>query len=167
LNFQQKGSVNVRLEGFMPNLTDQQLAEMAERDKSALRDFWTQVFETPPPPQLRRDLMVLILSYRIQEQAFGGLSKSTRSRLRQIARALDANPEAALIAAPNVKPGTRLVREWGNKVHVVEVEERGYRYGGAPYASLSKIARLITGAHWSGPLFFGLKDKQPELEHAQ
>ena len=62
--------------------------------------------------------------------------------------------------APSIKPGTRLVREWGNKVHVVEVDERGYIYAGSRYESLSQIARLITGTRWSGPLFFGLKKQQ-------
>ena len=111
--------------------------------------------------------MILILSYRIQERAFGGLSIPTRSRLRQIARALGANPHAAVSVAPSSKPGTRLVREWGNKVHIVEVDEQGFRYDGGRYTSLSEIARLITGTRWSGPVFFGLKNKRLKLEKGQ
>jgi len=150
----------------MPNPNDLKLSELPKLGKSALCRFWEQVFDGAPPRQLRRDLMILILSYCIQEQAFGGLSVRTRSRLRLMARAIDANPNAALSAAPNLKPGTRLVREWGNKVHIVEVDERGYRYDGGRYASLSEIARLITGTRWSGPVFFGLKGKQARLEKA-
>ena len=54
-------------------------------------------------------------------------------------------------------PGTRLVRQWGDRVHLVNVETNGYEYHGARYQSLSEIARLITGTRWSGPLFFGIK----------
>ena len=57
-------------------------------------------------------------------------------------------------------PGTRLVRQWRNQVHLVSVEAGGYEYQGVRYKSLSEVARLITGTRWSGPLFFGLKDKQ-------
>lgn len=141
----------------MPNSTARRLAELPKLGKSVLSQSWEQVFDGPPPQRLRRDLMILILSYRIQEQAFGGLTSATRSRLRQMARALDADPTAPINAAPTLKPGTRLVREWGNKVHVVEVHKKGYHYAGGRYTSLSEIARLITGARWSGPLFFGIK----------
>jgi len=150
----------------MSKPTAPRLAELPKLGKAALCRFWEQVFDGSPPPRLRRDLMILILSYRVQEQAFRGLSVRTRSRLRQIARAIDANPDAALSAAPSLKPGTRLIREWGNKVHIVEVDERGYKYDGGRYTSLSEIARLITGTRWSGPMFFGLKDNQPKLEKA-
>ena len=59
-----------------------------------------------------------------------------------------------------MKPGTRLVREWKQQVHTVEVDTEGYQYKGTRYDSLSEIARLITGTRWSGPLFFGVKAKQ-------
>ena len=148
----------------MPDSTARRLAELPKLGKPALNHFWEQVFDGPPPQRLRRDLIILILSYRIQEQAFGGLSTPTRSRLHQMARGLNANPNAAVAPAPGLKPGTRLVREWRNKVHVVEVDQKGYHYDGGHYTSLSEIARLITGVRWSGPLFFGLKNNQTKLE---
>jgi hypothetical protein len=55
------------------------------------------------------------------------------------------------------KPGTRLVREWHGRAHAVIVLEDGFEYQGRRYASLSRIASLITGTRWSGPVFFGLK----------
>jgi hypothetical protein len=61
---------------------------------------------------------------------------------------------------PGLKPGTRLVRQWRDQVHLVNVEADGYEYQGARYQSLSEIARLITGTRWSGPLFFGIKIEQ-------
>jgi hypothetical protein len=55
-----------------------------------------------------------------------------------------------------VKPGTRLVREWNGQTHTVLVHADGVEWRGKRYRSLSIVAREITGAHWSGPRFFGL-----------
>jgi hypothetical protein len=57
----------------------------------------------------------------------------------------------------SLKPGTRLVREWGGLVHTVTVLEDGFDYAGQRHRSLTRIASLITGAHWSGPRFFGIR----------
>jgi hypothetical protein len=73
---------------------------------------------------------------------------------------LKPTPTPQFQPRPPIKPGTRLVRQWKEQVHVVEVEMEGYAYKGTRYKNLSEIARLITGTRWSGPLFFGLKDKQ-------
>jgi len=77
-----------------------------------------------------------------------------------LARAFESNSDAAVSSIPSIKPGTRLVRQWGDQVHLVNVESNGYEYQGARYKSLSEIARLITGTHSSGPLFFGIKSEQ-------
>ncbi len=55
------------------------------------------------------------------------------------------------------KPGTRLIREWRGVTHAVLVHADGYEWQGQKHRSLSLIARAITGAHWSGPRFFGLR----------
>ena len=52
--------------------------------------------------------------------------------------------------------GTRLMREWNGRMHVVDVTDDGFVFDGKTYRSLSAIARRITGVHWSGPRFFGL-----------
>jgi hypothetical protein len=109
---------------------------------------------------MRKELMLQIVAYRLQEQEFGGLSEVSRRRLRQLASTFEADPNAVVSTRPAIKPGTRLVRQWKEQVHVVEVGAEGYEYKGARYESLSEIARLITGTRWSGPLFFGLKGKQ-------
>ena len=59
-------------------------------------------------------------------------------------------------AAPQLRPGAQLLRTWNGVTHRVDVVEDGYRYRGVVYRSLSAIAKRITGAHWSGPRFFGL-----------
>ena len=141
----------------MPDNLATQLDSLPRMGKDALSALWRQLFQTAPPNSLRSQLMVRILAYRIQEQAFRGLSPSARQRLRQLARAVEKDPGAEISAAPAFKPGTRLIRQWQDQTHVVTVSEKGYEYQGTLYQSLSEIARLITGTRWSGPLFFGLK----------
>jgi hypothetical protein len=124
----------------------------------ALRVVWRQVFRSSPPGAARKEFLVRILAYAVQEQAHRALSKSCAKALREFERAkrLTVSP-----AAPETKfrPGARLVRHWGGRDHEVMVMERGYAYRGTSYSSLSEIARHITGARWSGPRFFGLKKK--------
>jgi hypothetical protein len=115
---------------------------------------------------MRKELLVRVIAYRLQEREFGALSEASCRRLRHLASALEANPNAEISTRPPIKPGTRLVRQWKDQVHVVEAEAKGYQYKGARYESLSEIARVITGTRWSGPLFFGLK-KSTEIRDAQ
>jgi len=104
--------------------------------------------------------MLRVVAHRLQEQEFGGLSEVDRRRLRQLAATFEADPNAVVSNRPPIKAGTRLVRQWRDQVHLVNVEANGYEYQGARYQSLSEIARLITGTHWSGPLFFGIRSEQ-------
>ncbi|MFZ1011539.1 MAG: DUF2924 domain-containing protein [Candidatus Sulfotelmatobacter sp.] len=143
----------------MPDSIAKRLAALPQLSKAALTDLWRQLFKTDPPCQTRRELLLPILAYRIQEQEFGGLSDAGCRRLRQLATMFEADPDAVVSNRPRIKAGTRLVRQWKEQVHVVEVEAEGYEYRGARYENLSEIARLITGTRWSGPAFFGLKAK--------
>ena len=134
------------------------IAQLPKLDRTALCDLWESHFRTSPPAKLRRDLMIPILAYRIQEQAFGSLKAATRNRLRQLAEGFAEGSNDLVKPKPSLKPGTRLIRECGNQVHLVNVEAKGYEYKGGRYKSLSQIARLITGTRWSGPVFFGIKN---------
>jgi len=141
----------------MPENVKDRLAVLPKMGNSQLYDLWKELFKQAPPRQVRRGLIIRILAYRIQEQAYGGLSPATRKRLGEVARKFETNPNAELSGAPRIKPGTRLIRDWRGQSHRVTVLENGYEYAGKRYASLSQIARLITGTRWSGPLFFGLR----------
>jgi hypothetical protein len=161
LDCSRKGSVNVGLGGFpMPDPVEKRIATLPTLSKAALCDLWKQFFHSAPSSQLRRDLIIPILSYRMQEQAFGSLSARARERLRQLSRAFEEGSDPTAAGAPRIRPGTRLVRQWGDRVYLVNVQTNGYEYQGNRYRSLSEIARLITGTRWSGPLFFGIKSKQ-------
>src|ERR1039458_1503473 len=96
----------------MPGSLSPQLDSLPRMSKDALSGLWRQLFQSPPPHQLRRQLMVRILAYRIQEQEFRGLNPSARQTLRQMARALERDPAAEISDAPSFKPGTRLIRQW-------------------------------------------------------
>jgi Protein of unknown function (DUF2924) len=120
-----------------------------------LRGEWRRLYHSEPP-RISRDLLVLALGYRLQEIAHGGLGKATRRKLQTIAKALQTTGRVASTPTLSLKPGARLVREWGGRTHTVTITEHGFEYAAQNYPSLTKIARKITGAHWSGPRFFGL-----------
>jgi Protein of unknown function (DUF2924) len=120
-----------------------------------LRGEWRRLYHGEAP-KLSRDLLVLALSYRLQEIEHGGLGKATRRKLETIAKSLRTTGRVGSAPSLSLKPGARLVREWHGRTHTVTVTEDGFEYAGVGYPSLSTIAKKITGAHWSGPRFFGL-----------
>jgi len=128
-----------------------------------LRTEWRRLYRYQPP-RMSRDLLVRSIAYRMQALAYGGLSKATQRRLIALTKELRANGGIS-DPGPRARPGSRLVREWRGRTHTVVVREDGFEYAGKPYSSLSKIAQAITGAHWSGPRFFGLnRSKAPEIQ---
>ncbi len=141
----------------MPHALAKQLAEIESANPAKLRARWEQAFKRPTPKRASRDLLLRALAYHIQEQAEDGLSKVTRRRLAKLAGPNGENRKPISLPIIRLKPGSRLIREWHGEVHRVTVLEKGFDWRGNRYASLSQIARAITGARWSGPLFFGLR----------
>jgi Protein of unknown function (DUF2924) len=136
-----------------------QINSLPALSKSQLLIIWAENFSNDPPPKLRKELMVPILAYRIQEKEFGGLSHAARRRLREVAASLMTDKPAQERPDSAPKTGTRLLRMWRGVTHEVIATGSGYEYHGRTYSSLSKIAREITGTQWSGPLFFGVRKK--------
>jgi hypothetical protein len=132
-----------------------QIAALKTRSMPELHDMWRELFNKQLPALSRRYLEDR-LAYRVQELHFGGLSDRARRKLDALADQLE--PKAARRRDPG-RPiaGTRLVREWRNVQHTVEVREHDFEYEGRPYKSLSAIAREITNVRWNGWLFFGLR----------
>ena len=120
-----------------------------------LRREWRRLYDRDAP-RVSRDLLILGLGYRLQEIEHGGLGKATRRKLQTMAKALRTSGRVGAMPSLNLKPGARLIREWHGRTHIVTVTEDGFEFAGTSYASLSKIAKTITGTHWSGPRFFGL-----------
>lgn len=131
------------------------LVALSELTLPELRTEWRRLYRSPPP-RLSRNLMVRAIAYRIQERACGGLAPALSRKLREYGRK-DANmPDGLNTTGTLAKPGTRLLREWNGRTYTVMITEDGFAYNGMTYGSLTKIARIITGAHWSGPRFFGM-----------
>lgn len=124
-----------------------------------LRREWQRLYNNDPP-KISRDLLVLGIAYRLQELEYGGLGKVTIRKLRTLAKTLRKMGRVGATPSLNLKPGARLVREWRGRTHTVTVTEDGFEYAGSNYPSLTRIARTITGTHWSGPRFFGLEAKE-------
>ena len=120
-----------------------------------LRREWRRLYRSEPP-RISRDLLIRGIGFRLQEIRHGGLGKSTRRKLKTLAKMFRTEGRVAPDPGLSLKPGARLVREWHGRTHTVTVTEDGFEYGGTNYPSLTKIAKKITGAHWSGPRFFGL-----------
>ena len=122
--------------------------------------------------RLSRDLLMRGITYKLQERPLGGLSKSILRKLERLTE--PAETDAQQPTAPiSLKTGTRLVREWRGVTHSVLVHADGFEWSGRRYRSLTLVAREITGAHWSGPRFFGLRKcagrsvESAEGEHAE
>lgn len=123
-----------------------------------LKNEWARRHDAPAP-NISPDLLRLGLGYRLQEERLGGLSRETRSLLRQVARKADVG-EPNMPPPRKLTPGTRLVRDWHGVGHTVTVLEKGFEYDGKTWRSLTAIARSITGTHWNGPRFFGLAGRK-------
>ena len=125
--------------------------EIETMDRAALIAAWNEVFGTHVPKRLSSPFLRRFLAFEVQTRESTGLPKGFVTKLARAARD-DPSP-----ASPALKPGGRLIREWNGVTHVVDVVEGGFLWNGQRYASLSPVARAITGARWSGPRFFGLK----------
>jgi hypothetical protein len=144
-----------------------QLAELPTLSIGELRGRWRSLYGTEPPGSYKSQYLIRRLAWRIQELAFGGLSESARATLQQV-----ASEDAATARRPSSRKremnlpvaGTRLIRDWNGERHEVLVARDGFDYRGRRYRSLSAVAKAITGAHRSGPLFFGLKASGKETE---
>lgn len=127
--------------------------------RADLVERWVKAHGNPPPKGLKRGLLERSAAWDIQARRLGGLSAASRRRLTEVdggagrAGSLGAGNGGAAGPPPI---GSRLMREWNGRMHIVDVVEGGFAFDGKRYRSLSAIARRITGAHWSGPRFFGL-----------
>jgi len=130
------------------------LEDLDTMDRVALVATWSDLIGTPVPKGLSQTLLRRILATELQIRRYGGLPTRAKAALRR-----DGGKQRSRPKSPALKPGGRLLREWNGVTHVVEVDDGGYYWKGERYRSLSAIAREITGAHWSGPRFFGLNGK--------
>ena len=133
---------------------DKALAALATLPSAQLSERWADVGSgsapNVPAPLLRR-----LLAQRLQEKRHGALPLLVVRELERVASAGGPIPEQSRKAV-TLTPGTRLIREWNGRTIAVEVRNDRFVWEDRTYRSLSEIARVVTGAHWSGPRFFGL-----------
>jgi len=127
-----------------------------------LRIRFRELCRTEPPPAFGPDLLRRSIARRIQERAYGGLSREHQRLLDQLVRAAKAKPNGRLELARRIKPGSELVRTWNKRTYRIVVLKNGFAHEGRTYKSLSEIASEITGTKWNGPRFFGLRRSSSE-----
>lgn len=154
---------------------------IGDLSREELIDRWIKMYDYPPPSGIRNELLIRSASWHQQARQLGGFSPGTKRWLKEAIRRLEGEAQRKAESrsrngdfvlgevrstardAPlpvrrrqTLHPGARLLREWNGRTHVVDVIESGFVFEGKVFGSLSAIARQITGAHWSGPRFFGL-----------
>ena len=134
----------------------ERLEKIAAMDRAACAAALADLPGITAPPRLRAETLRRLLAYESQARALGGLTAQERRTVRAVAHG-KAGRDAGIAVA---SPGTQLVREWKGRTYRVQVAETGYVLDGVPYASLSAVAKRITGTAWSGPRFFGMTSKR-------
>ncbi len=132
------------------------VAAIQKMDTKALRQLWPKLFGCQAP-KLNKVLLVQRLAFRVQELEFGSVSDKHKAKLERLQKVASQNRPLPKTRINRPPVGTRLVKEYDGTSHEVMVTREGFEYRGQVYRSLSKIACLITGSHWSGPQFFNLK----------
>ena len=135
---------------------EKDLAGLAAMSPAQLRERWLAMggdaVPSVPPALLRR-----LLAQRLQEKRHGKLPLLVVRELDRVVGAASLNLVTKSQPKVTLSTGTRLIREWNGQTISVEVLDDGFVWNERTYRSLSEIAREVTGAHWSGPRFFGLK----------
>lgn len=144
-----------------------------------LHALWRKYFPrrcSKPPPKVKQ-VLIREIAWTMQERQFGGLDAETKRLLNAAIRAAEREgiamrtlnteprrrgekrirPQPSAKSRTKLQTGTKLIRTWHGRTHVVVVlADARFEYRGKNYSSLSEIARLITGTYWSGPRFFGV-----------
>ena len=128
-----------------------EIAGLCGLSRADLVERWVELHGSPPIKTMTQDLLARGIAYEMQVRQIGGLTPTERKALTALARGRTSPSPGVL------KAGTRLYRSWRGVTQEVLVLEDGYSWRGKSYASLSEVARAITGTRWSGPRFFGLQ----------
>ena len=127
---------------------DDLVAEIEQLDLEGLRKFWGQ--RNGAPPKLRSvPILRMLLAWRVQSDALGGLDGESRRTLGRKGKVRTEGLDLGI--------GARLTRQWQGRTHEVLVEVGGFRWQGQHYRSLSAVATAIAGSKWNGPRFVGLR----------
>jgi hypothetical protein len=147
--------------------TEALLSSLRPLPLADLRAAWRKLFHRRPASGLTRTLLIAMLAYQHQAQRSGDLDPTSEAFLERISRKLQSRKErpgrGLLVPAlpmNTLQPGTVFVREWNGRQEVVTVVEGGFLWAGSAYPTLSGVACAITGSHWNGWRFFGLRERE-------
>jgi hypothetical protein len=137
------------------------VANLGGHDLNGLRRQWRDHLGGEPPTHLPHWLLMRVLAYRLQADAFGDLDKSIRRTLRSgkedsVGAPFDRRAPQTREGV-GLKAGALLVREWKGQLERVMILEQGFAWNGQTFGSLSQIAKAMTGTSWNGHRFFGLR----------
>jgi hypothetical protein len=132
--------------------------------RAELIERWSKHHGHPPPKAISTRLLVYSIAYAIQTEAYGGLSKRSQKQLVSFANSakpshashISKGRAASFRMGITPSQGTKFLRDWNGRSHVVEVMDNGFLWQGEIHRSLTAIAFAITGSRWSGPRFFGV-----------
>jgi len=139
------------------------IEELQYLSRQELIKRWKKLFKKNSPPNARKELLIKHIAWEMQAKEKGGYSAQTRKKLDKLAESFAKNKEVDNIkslkesSTLEIKPGTKLIREYEGEKHEVIALEKGFEYNNKTYKSLSAIANEITGTRWNGKVFFGLK----------
>lgn len=156
---------------------EKELAALGRLTVAELRLKHAEVFGEPNR-SCNKEYLVKRIVWRMQANAYGGLSERARQRAEELANDADLRttapkvrkPEAGAPVAKAVVPfarGSRLPMAGGNLTRrykgrdiVVRVRPKGFEYEGTIYRTLSAVATAVTGSHWNGYHFFKLNSEE-------
>ncbi|ULO23807.1 DUF2924 domain-containing protein [Methylocystis sp. SB2] len=152
-----------------PERLQQEIAHLRDLDIDGLRLRWRNLFGRMAPNHLPKFLLLRIIAYRMQVNAYGDLGKDACRALDHLTRkgagegGAESAPRPCQADPRSLRVGTVFMREWAGVMHFVTVADDGFVWNGATYPSLSKVACAITGTRWNGPRFFGMRAKRAVL----
>ena len=164
-------------EAWMSDTVTAQIEALRRMTVGELRVKWRELYGEYTR-SCNRAYLWRRLAWRVQELAYGGLSDRAKARIEELNRDGDLRmlpprgwqpptngngdqpgPQQQQwpLRDPRLpRPGSTLTRRYrGHEIRVLVLDD-GFEYEGRHYASLSALAREVTGQRWNGLLFFGL-----------
>ncbi|WP_265031818.1 MULTISPECIES: DUF2924 domain-containing protein [unclassified Wolbachia] len=138
---------------------EKKVLNLEKKALEELRKIWKKVYGEEAP-RYSKKYLIPRLAYRMQEKAYGEISRKGAKRLEYLADRLEKGKRISSDKLP--VEGTELILERGEEVHVVMVTNTGLIYREEFYTSLSAVAGKIMGMSYNGPLLFGMRDKEKE-----
>lgn len=154
-----------------------EVESLADLSTDQLREKWAEVWGEPCRSR-NKDFLRKRVAWKIQANAYGGLSQRALERARELADETLLKIRGAPAPGPSLPsriaarqsfrpsedarlpvPGAQITRVYDGRKIAVTVLDDGFEWEGRKFRSLSAVAKAVTGSHWNGYLFFGIGRK--------